>query len=82
MILVDIYVPSIDKTYDFQLNENVPIHTVIEEIAEMIGQKERTAVAGNRDNLMLCDTKSQQELDKKRTLREYGFTTGQSLIFV
>lgn len=82
MILVDIYIPSVDKTYDFQLNENVKIRTVIEEIAEMVGQKERTTVAGNRDNLMLCDTKSQQELDKERTLREYSVTTGQSLLFI
>ena len=40
MILVDIYVPSIGNTYDFQLDEEVPVGNVIEEISEMIGQKE------------------------------------------
>lgn len=31
MILVDIYVPSIGNTYDFQLDEEVPVYNVIEE---------------------------------------------------
>ena len=54
MILVDIYVPSLDKTYDFQLNEHVVINTVIEEISDMIGQKEHSKVVGGVSNLMLC----------------------------
>ncbi|CBK75874.1 hypothetical protein CIY_34180 [Butyrivibrio fibrisolvens 16/4] len=41
MILVDINVPSIDKYYDFLLNENTPIASIIDEITEMIGQKEK-----------------------------------------
>ena len=43
MILTDVYVPSVDKIYDFQLNEKVPVSTVIEEITEMISQKEHSA---------------------------------------
>ena len=34
MILVDIFVPGIDKNYDFQLNETIIISAVIEEIGE------------------------------------------------
>ena len=36
MILVDIYVPSLDKTYDFQVDETVQTEKLIMEIAEMI----------------------------------------------
>ena len=42
MVLVDVFVPSVDKTYNFSLNENVTIDAVILEITEMIEQKERT----------------------------------------
>ena len=36
MILVDIYIPSLDKNYDFQVDENVSIKSLILEITEMI----------------------------------------------
>ena len=54
MILVDIYVPSIGNTYDFQLDEEVPVGNVIEEISEMIGQKEHCRIVGDMTKLMLC----------------------------
>lgn len=82
MILVDIYVPSVDKTYDFQLSEESEIDTVIEEIAEMIGQKERTRIVGPKEKLLLCNQITMEILDKHKTLKEYGITTGQSLIFI
>ena len=37
MILVDIYVPSLDKTYDFHVDETVQTEKLIMEIVEMIG---------------------------------------------
>ena len=37
MILVDIYVPSLDKTYDFHVDETVQTEKLIMEI-EMIGK--------------------------------------------
>ncbi|MBQ9991573.1 MAG: glutamyl-tRNA amidotransferase [Lachnospiraceae bacterium] len=82
MILVDIFVPSVDKTYDFQLNETAPIHTVIEEIAEMIGQKERTVIAGDVKKLLLCNRSTGEILDKGMTLTDYGMKTGDSMIFI
>lgn len=82
MILVDIYVPSIDKEYDFQLNETAHIYTIIEEIVEMIGQKEQTQLCGNVADMMLCVKGSQRVLQKKQTLAETGVGTGESLILI
>lgn len=82
MILVDVFVPSVDKTYDFQMNENAPIYTVLEEISEMIGQKERSGVVGDVNKLQLCDRESRSVLDKNRTLADYEISTGKSLILV
>lgn len=82
MILVDIFVPSVDKTYDFQLNEQTPIDMLIEEISEMIGQKEHSEVDGDVGKLILCDRESQRILEKNRTLSECGIITGKSLILI
>lgn len=82
MILVDIFVPSVNKIYDFQLNETMPIYMIIEEITEMIGQKERVAIVGDTKEVMLCDRKTHRVLEKNRTLAECNIMTGQSLILV
>ena len=82
MILVDIFVPGIDKNYDFQLNETIVISAVIEEIGEMISQKEQLDIMGDIDDLQLCDRRKQVLLPKNKTLAECGIMTGESLILV
>lgn len=82
MILVDIYVPSIGNTYDFQLDEEVPVGNVIEEISEMIGQKEHCQIVGDMTKLMLCTAKDKQILYRDYTLAECHIVTGDSLILV
>ena len=82
MILVDVFVPSVNKVYDFQLSEIAPVYTVIEEISEMIGQKERAAIVGDVKELLLCDRKIQCILEKNKTLAECNIMTGHSLIFI
>lgn len=82
MILVDIYVPSLDKSYDFQLNENAEVDLIIEEISEMVGQKEHSQIVGDVAMLTLCDKKQRLVLDKGRTLAECGISTGCSLILI
>ena len=82
MVLVDIYVPSVDKTYDFQLNEGIEIRTVLEEISEMIGQKEHSRIVGSTDELYLCHYKTKRVLDKRISLKEAGVVTGDKLLLV
>ena len=47
MILVDIYVPGANQTYDFNLDENAKIELLLEEIAGMICQKEQSTLEGS-----------------------------------
>lgn len=82
MVLVDIYVPSVNNIYDFQLDENVKIETVIDEISDLVEQKERCHIVGNRRELLLCLKKSEQILDKNKTLAEYQVVAGDSMILV
>ena len=82
MILVDIYVPSIGNTYDFQLDEEVPVGNVIDEISEMIGQKEHCRIVGDMTKLMLWAQKDRQILHRDDSLAQCHIVTGDSLLLV
>ncbi|MBR4981525.1 MAG: glutamyl-tRNA amidotransferase [Lachnospiraceae bacterium] len=82
MVLVDVIVPSVNKVYDFQLSETALISTVIEEICEMISQKERVSIVGNVTELLLCDKDTNSILENNKTLAECNVVTGHSLIFI
>ncbi|MBR1629548.1 MAG: glutamyl-tRNA amidotransferase [Lachnospiraceae bacterium] len=82
MVLVDIFVPSVNQSYDFQLNETIPVGTVIEEIAEMVGQKEHCEIVGNVGELVLCDMSTSAVLNNDRSLQDEGVFTGKRLILV
>lgn len=85
MVLVDIYVPILGKIYDFQLNEHIPIGSVVDEIAEMIEQKEHIVDdAGSRgfDQLQLWNRKTKMVCPKTKTLYECQIGNADSLILV
>lgn len=82
MILVDIYVPSIDKTYNFQLNETIVNKVVIEEVAEMISHKEQVVVWGEISGLVLCHQEQKKILPQNSSLQQCGVRNGSRLILV
>ena len=82
MILVDIYVPAVDKTYNFSLNENVEISSVVAEITEMIEQKERTRYQGEGTPLHLYHTATKSMLPDANTLMDCYVTSGSRLILI
>lgn len=82
MILVDINIVSIDKTYDFNLDEDTPIGVLIEEISEMVSQKERMELEGKSEAFYLCDKKDSCILPKASTLRKCHIRTGDFLFMV
>jgi len=82
MVLVDIYVPSVDKTYNFHLDESALVKVMIDEIAEMIGQKEHTEIVGKIDALILCDRLNKRILPRDASLRECGVCNGSGLLLV
>ena len=82
MVLVDIFVPSVNKTYDFQLDETVLVKILIDEISEMIGQKEHCKIIGDVNDLQLCDKVNKCMLAKEKTLRDSNIITGSSLILI
>ena len=82
MIMVDVYVPAMDREYDFGLNQNVKVCRIIEEISEMIAGKEHSEIVGTGKELILCDRRDGRILDGNKTLSDCRIQTGSSLLLV
>lgn len=82
MILVDVYIPSVDRDYDFGLDETAKIAGIIEEIASMVSQKEQCALKGEGQELLLCDVGRKVILPPDCTLKECGVVNGMRLLLV
>lgn len=53
MILVNVYVPAVEHTYDFRLNESFAPGVIVNELCEMVEQKEQLSPGNGRERLML-----------------------------
>lgn len=82
MILVDVYVPVMDETYDFYLDENVETGILIEQMADMICQKEQCPLRGDVEKLSLWRPGIPYRLSRSDTLQKAGVEAGDSLLLV
>lgn len=64
------------------IDEKALISSVIEEISEMISQKEKCNVEGEISKLMLCDPENEFILPGWKTLYQCGIVTGKQLVLV
>ena len=82
MVLVEIYVAAIDKNYDFRLDTTAAIGDVIEEICDVVNQKEDNEVKFDRDNLVLSVVSNEIVMNRSLTLNDYNVISGMKLILV
>ncbi len=82
MIIVDIYVPVVNKEYDFSINEKLPISLLLEEISEMIAQKEGCLTIEKPEGFVLCRADTKAIMDVNLTVEAYGIGNGGKLILV
>lgn len=82
MILVDIYVPGVNQTYDFNLDENARIEELLEEISGMICQKEQCTLDGSVKELLLISQDRKVVLNPELTLSHYNVAQGDRLLLV
>ena len=80
MIMVDIYMPAIDESFDFSVDENADLDAVILEVSEIIARKTKSELAGDGFVLYYVDRKS--PLSQEKTLYESGVRDGDRLILV
>ncbi len=82
MIIVEIKVPALDKTYDFQLEENVPLGELRKEIGEIICRKEQLSLKGDVNDLLIWDANGKRQLLLEKTAYENGLRTGDCILLV
>lgn len=82
MILVDVYVPALDETYDFNMNENVLVGVLIDEISEMLLKLADANSGSDMDGIMLCDYDTERILSEELTLYEQNIKNGAHLFVV
>lgn len=80
MILVEIFVPAVNRKQDFKLDENAYIADIISEVGTMIFGGEDTANV--IENLILCDDTQHRVLALDQTLGENNIRSGERLLLI
>lgn len=82
MIIVNIKVPALEKEHNFSVDENAPVSEVIEEVVELIAQKEGVQFSGNMNEVVLCSQEPGFQCARESSLNDYGIYGGAELILV
>ena len=84
MIIVEITVPSLDKKYDFQLDEHTSLSQLQMEICEVLCKKTGSPTADTKltEGFLLASMEQKRVLDPKKTLAENGIIEGSHLIML
>lgn len=82
MIVVNVNVPALEKVYNFSVEEKAKVEDLIEELVELIIQKECVPFGGELENMTLCSIDKKVMCDKTRCLNDYGICGGAELILV
>ena len=82
MVIVDIFVPSLDKTYNFMLDENSKVEMLMVEVIEMIDNREGLISSYAEGNFALCARDKEIVLDPNKKLGEQGIETSANLVLV
>lgn len=82
MIIVDVYVPALDRIYNFNLDEDSKIAVLVEEISELICRKERSVLDGEKERFIMGSIDKKINLNPQYSLREYSIKNGEKLILV
>ena len=82
MIMVDIYMPTIDESFDFMIDENADLDAVILEVTEMIARRTRSELITGEEGFVLYNVDRKAPLSSDKTLYESGVRDGDRLILV
>lgn len=81
MILVDIQVPALDRTYDFELDETLTVKKLTEKIIGIISHKENLQ-SPCTEEMYLFALGREILLNRDFSLKEQGIGTGEKLILI
>lgn len=81
MILVDIYIPALNQSFDFQVDETEPVGNIVVEVADMIGNRMKSPSV-EHEKLVLCSVEKGEMIPKNITPQKYGMKNGCKLFLV
>ena len=82
-LLINIYCPSISKSYDFWIPGSLKAGSVIEQVCDAICEIENNkSIFINRETLLLCSYMRQDVLQNDITLDYAGIRSGDRLAVV
>lgn len=82
MIIINVRVPALEKVYNFSVEERAKIDDLIEEIVELILQKEGVSFSGNIRDLSLYHVENAVQCGREYCLNDYGICGGSELILL
>ena len=82
MILVEVSVPALGHSYDFELEESARVEVLIREMVETICQKERLQAFEEGQPFSLYSPEGRARLDPQGTLAQNGVRAGQQLLLL
>ena len=82
LINVDVYVPALNRTYNFNLEEDAQISHLIREISELICRKEQSTLDGDPGQLMMGSVERKINFSAQHSLQDYSVKNGDTLILV
>lgn len=80
MLMVDLYVPELDKTFDFELAEDVAVGELIGKMQELFEKSENSKL--QQKNYELYDVQKGMLLQKDATAGEQEIQSGEQLVWV
>ena len=81
MILVDVYVPALDKMFDFRLDEKAKVGQIMIEMQDIF-KKKLKEIGDKKQDFMLCSMEQKEELPIYKTLSECRIKDGSRLMLV
>lgn len=82
MILVELSVPALGQRYDFDLDENVRIQSLLPEMVEIISQKEHCNFGCPVEEMSIYSTTRQLRLAMDATVQQNRIINGEKLILI
>ena len=82
MLHAEVFVPTLQKEYEFSLNEHIRVSALIDEITSVISMKEQKKWENGGQNMILCDTIRAGILPADKTLHQCGVRSGSRLVLL
>ncbi len=80
MMLVEVEIPALWETFDFEVDEDARVEEVIIQMEQTIAQKKR--MKSDEAEKYLYAMNQEQVLSGEKTLREQGVQAGETLLLI